>query len=63
MPVPRLLVPLLNVTVPVGGFDPTVVTVAVKVTGLPKSAGFWLEVSVVVVAEPTARAYSQMPRP
>jgi hypothetical protein len=41
----------LKVTVPVGGFVPVGVTVAVKVTATPTAAGFWLEVTAIVVAE------------
>jgi hypothetical protein len=63
VPVPRAVVPSLKVTVPVGGFVPVVTTVAVKVTATPCFAGFELEVRVVVVAEPAAKLYSQMPRP
>jgi hypothetical protein len=37
------------VTVPVGGLDPVVETVAVKVTLAPTLAGFKLETRVVVV--------------
>src|SRR5450755_2225374 len=51
VPVPMALVPSLKVTVPVGGFVPLVVTVAVNVTMSPLFAGFLLEVRVVVVAE------------
>ena len=54
VPVPRAVVPSLKVTVPVGGFAPAVVTVAVKVTEAPKFAGLGLEMRVVVVAEPAA---------
>ena len=47
-PVPRVLVPSRNSTVPVG--EPAVaVTVAVKVTESPVSAGFSEEMSAVVV--------------
>ena len=35
VPVPRAVVPSLNVTVPVGRWVPVVVTVAVKVTATP----------------------------
>jgi len=52
VPVPKAVVPSLKVTVPVGGFAPAVVTVAVKVTEAPKVAGLGLEMRVVVVAEP-----------
>jgi hypothetical protein len=58
------------VTVPVGGFAPVVVTVAVKVTEAPKFAGLWLEVTVVVVvaSEAAIQAVSKLltstePRP
>jgi hypothetical protein len=44
--------PSLKLSVPVGGSVPAVVTVAVKVTATPSIAGFKLELSVVVVAEP-----------
>jgi hypothetical protein len=47
-PVPRVVAPSLNVTVPVGVPEPAV-TAAVKVTGEPNVAGFALEVKVVVV--------------
>src|ERR1051326_5862552 len=47
--VPRLLVPSLKVTVPVGVPEPAL-TVAVKVTGRPETDGFWEEARVVVVA-------------
>ncbi len=54
LPLPRVLVPSRNVTVPVGvpvpgGFT---VTVAVKVTDWPKTDGLTDDVSVVVVAAP-----------
>ena len=49
VPVPRAVVPSWKVTVPVGGFVPVVVTVAVIVTAAPAFAGFGLEVRVVVV--------------
>jgi hypothetical protein len=60
----------LKVTVPVGGFVPVVVTVAVKVTEAPKFAGFGPEVRVVVVvaSEAAIQAVSKLlastePRP
>jgi hypothetical protein len=46
VPVPSVVAPSLNVTVPVG-FDP--VTVAVKVTACPRVLGFCEDCSVVVV--------------
>jgi hypothetical protein len=51
VPVPIVVAPSLNVTVPVGVGAPTTVpaTVAVNVTGPPTVDGFALEVSVVVV--------------
>jgi hypothetical protein len=54
VPVPRVVVPSLKVTVPVGGFAPTVATVAVKVTATPEPDGLRLEMREVVVAEPAA---------
>ena len=51
VPVPRVVEPSLNVTVPVGVPVPLVgLTVAVKVTFCPTVDGFGLEVMVVVVA-------------
>ena len=48
-PVPSVVAPFLNVTVPVA--VPTVdVTVAVNVTGEPKTDGFFDELTEVVVA-------------
>jgi hypothetical protein len=49
-PVPNVVVPSMNVTVPVGAPEPEVgATVAVKVTGWPGAAGFVDEASVVDV--------------
>src|ERR1700680_876630 len=48
-PVPMIVVPSLNVTVPVG-VPEVALTVAVKVTGWPKVDGFNEEARVVVVA-------------
>jgi hypothetical protein len=48
VPVPIVVAPSLNVTVPVG-VPELPVTVAVNVTGEPTAAGFALEVRVVVV--------------
>jgi hypothetical protein len=52
VPVPKVVVPSLNVTVPVGVPAPgdTGATVAVNVTDWPKTAGFAEEVTLVVVA-------------
>ena len=52
VPVPIVVVPDLKVTVPVGGPEPGAfaVTVAVKVTLVPKLEGFGVEVNAVVVA-------------
>ncbi len=52
VPVPRVAVPSMNVTVPAGvPVDPAAgVTVAVKVTLCPATDGLALEVMVVVVA-------------
>ena len=63
VPVPRAVVPSLKVTVPVGGFVPVVVTVAVKVTETPKFAGFWLETTVVevVASEAATQAVKRLP--
>jgi hypothetical protein len=47
--VPRTVNPDRKVIVPVGGNGPVVVTVAVKVTDWPASAGFELEVRTVWV--------------
>jgi hypothetical protein len=49
--VPRVAVPSLKVTLPVGGVDVAMlgVTDAVKVTCRPEKDGFGLEVSVVAV--------------
>jgi hypothetical protein len=67
VPVPSAVVPSLNVTVPVGVEVPVGVTVAVNVTAVPEFAGFELEVTVVVVADPlkfVANAFaSTEPRP
>jgi len=49
VPVPRLVVPSRNVTVPVG-MPAGELTVAVKVTGWPKTLGFTEEIDVTVVA-------------
>ncbi len=49
VPVPRLLAPSRNVTVPVG-MPAGELTVAVKVTGWPKTLGFAEEIAVTVVA-------------
>jgi hypothetical protein len=49
MPVPILLPSDLKMTVPVGAAVPEVVTVAVQVTGSPKTDGFRLEASEVEV--------------
>jgi hypothetical protein len=49
VPVPRVVVPLLNVTVPVGPVPDTATTVAVSVVGLPTATGLTLAVTVVVV--------------
>src|SRR6266496_3664183 len=49
VPVPRLLAPSRNVTVPVG-MPAGELTVAVKVTGWPKTLGFTEEIDVTVVA-------------
>ena len=51
VPVPRVVVPSLNVTVPVGVPAPgaVTVTVAVNVTDCPKTDGFTLEVTTVDV--------------
>jgi len=46
--VPRVLVPSLKVTVPVG-VTPELVTVAVNVTGWPYADGFAFDVSIVAV--------------
>ena len=48
-PVPRLVAPSRNVTVPVG-MPAGELTVAVKVTGWPKVDGFAEEIAVTVVA-------------
>lgn len=48
VPVPRVVAPSLNVTVPVG-VPEAAATVAVNVTGEPTVDGFALEVRVVVV--------------
>jgi hypothetical protein len=52
VPVPKVAVPSLNVTVPVGVPAPgdTGATVAVNVTGWPKTEGLAEEVTLVVVA-------------
>lgn len=51
VPVPSVVAPSLNVTLPVGVPEPgaETVTVAVKVTDCPKTDGFTLEMSAVVV--------------
>jgi len=49
VPVPRLAAPSRNVTVPVG-MPAGELTVAVKVTGWPKTLGFAEEIAVTVVA-------------
>ena len=51
VPVPIVVAPSLNVTVPVAVPEPgeTAATVAVNVTDWPKTEGFWEEVTVVVV--------------
>lgn len=51
VPVPRVVVPSRNATVPVG--VPTAVTVAVKVTVCPAVEGFSEEATAVVVGRPT----------
>ena len=51
VPAPKLVVPSMNTTVPVG-VPPAPVTVAVKVTAPPAIEGFCEEVSVLVVAKP-----------
>jgi len=48
-PVPRLVAPSRNVTVPVG-VPAGELTVAVKVTGWPKTLGFAEEIDATVVA-------------
>jgi hypothetical protein len=48
VPVPRVVVPSLNVTVPVG-MPPALVTVALKVTELPYADGLADDVGVFVV--------------
>lgn len=48
-PIPSVVEPSTNVTTPVGVFGPVVVTVAVKVTVEPATAGFALEANAVVV--------------
>jgi hypothetical protein len=52
VPVPKVVVPSLKVTVPVGFPLPgaTALTVAVKVTDWPKTDGLAEEVTVVVVS-------------
>jgi len=51
VPVPRLVAPSMKVTIPVGVPEPgaTAATVAVKVTDCPKTDGFTLETTAVVV--------------
>ena len=49
VPVPRVLEPSVNVTVPDGVVEPVPVTVAVKVTVWPKTDGFGEPVTVVVL--------------
>jgi len=53
VPVPSVVVPSRNVTVPVGVPEPgaSAATVAVKVSDWPKEPGLALEVSEVVVAD------------
>lgn len=46
---PRVVLPSVNVTVPVG-VPLAAVTVALKVTGCPAVEGFWEEVRAVVLA-------------
>lgn len=50
VPVPRVVPPSENVTVPVGVPEPCAVTVAVNVTGWPLADGLTEEVRAVVVA-------------
>jgi len=54
VPVPSVVAPSLNVTVPVG-VPPLPVTVAVKVTDCPNTEGFCEDVSVVVLGLTTTR--------
>jgi hypothetical protein len=49
VPVPRLVAPSMNVTVPVGLLGPLPVTVAVKVTVCPDTDGLAEDASTVVV--------------
>jgi hypothetical protein len=49
VPVPIVVAPSLNVTVPVGATEPVESTAAVKVTIWPESDGLTLEVNVVLV--------------
>jgi hypothetical protein len=49
VPVPSVVAPSLNVTVPVGVLELLVVTVAVKVTEEPAGSGFALDANAVVV--------------
>jgi len=53
VPVPRVVAPSLKVTVPVGVPEPgeTAATVAVKVTDCPKTLGFTLETTLVVLLD------------
>ena len=50
LPVPSDVVPSMNVTEPVGMPGAVEVTVAVNVTGIPKTDGFAEDVTVVAVA-------------
>jgi len=63
VPVPSAEVPSLKVTVPVGGVEPVVVTVAVKMTETPKFAGFGLEIRLVevVASEAATQAVKRLP--
>ena len=54
--VPRVTVPSLNVTEPVGAELPDVATLAVNAISTPKVAGFGLAVSVITVGS-TARTF------
>jgi hypothetical protein len=49
VPVPRVVAPFINVTVPVGPVPDAATTVAVSVLGLPTATGLTLAVTVVVV--------------
>ena len=48
-PVPKTVLPFLNVTVPVGVPVPVCVTVAVNMTDWPNIEGFFEDVTLVVV--------------